>query len=70
MVGRLACADNGLDIVGFREAMIRIDRLLGRRGEQVGKDGVNQQERNGHKKTESHEHGASKVSKVGLIHVG
>jgi len=70
MVGRLACADNGLDIVGLCEAMIRIDRILGRRGEQVGKDGVNQQERNGHKKTESHERGAAKVSNVGQIHVG
>jgi hypothetical protein len=70
MVGRVACADNGLDIVNFRQAMIRIDRILGRRGEQVGKEGVDQQQRNGHEKTDGHEHGASKVSKIGLIHVG
>lgn len=70
MVGRLARTHDGLDILGFRQAMVHVDCILGRRGEQVGKDGVNQQERNGHKKTESHEHGASKVSKVGLIHVG
>lgn len=66
----MACADDGLNIVDFRQAMVRIDRVLGRRGKQVRKEGMDQQERNGHKKTDGQKHGTSEVSKIGLIHVG